>query len=175
MWFEDAIIYQVFPDRFYKGTSTQGKTTLAKWEASPTTDNFSGGDLRGILVKIEHLQRLGINTLLLNPIFKAATNHRYDIINYYQIDSLLGSNDEFREFMKSMHQEGIRVILDGVFNHCGINHPFFQDVIEKEKASPYRDWFEVEGFPIISDPLNYQTCGGCYYLPKFNFDCASIQ
>jgi hypothetical protein len=74
-----------------------------------------------------------------------------------------------------MHQEGIRVILDGVFNHCGINHPFFQDVIEKEKASPYRDWFEVEGFPIISDPLNYQTCGGCYYLPKFNFDCASVQ
>lgn len=175
MWFEDAIIYQVFPDRFYKGTSTQEKITLAQWEASPTTDNFFGGDLRGILAKIEHLKRLGINTLLLNPIFKAATNHRYDIVDYYQIDPLLGSNDEFMEFMKSMHQQGIRVILDGVFNHCGINHPFFQDVIKKEKASPYRDWFEVEGFPITSDPLNYQTCGGCHYLPKFNFNCTAIQ
>lgn len=175
MWSHDAIVYQIFPDRFYNGNQTNDPDGTVNWQAKPTVDNFFGGDLEGILVKIDHLLDLGINTLYLNPIFKASTNHRYDTVDFYQIDPALGDTDFFRQFVQECHQRDIRIILDGVFNHCGSDHPFFQDVIKNGPNSPYADWFYFQGFPISSDPLNYKTCGGCSYLPKFNLENLAVQ
>jgi glycosidase len=175
MWFQDAIVYQIFPDRFFNGDRTNDPEDIVAWQAKPTNNNFYGGDLRGILDKLDYLNDLGINTIYLNPIFQATTNHRYDTIDYYQIDHALGNNDSFREFVEELHQHNIRIILDGVFNHCGNNHPFFIDVVRNGQRSPYADWFEIQEFPVSVNPLSYKTCGGCEYLPKFNFQNPAVR
>lgn len=175
MEFQNAIIYQVFPDRFYRAGSQETDRALAEWGAAPTTENFFGGDLQGILARLSHLKRLGADTLLLNPIFAASTNHRYDTVDYYKIDPLLGSEQSLHELVNNLHQQDMHLILDGVFNHCGRDHRFFRDVEENEDSSPYRNWFEVEDYPITQAPLNYQTCGACPYLPKFNFQEPIVQ
>lgn len=175
MWFQDAIVYQIFPDRFFNGDRTNDPEDIVAWQVKPTNNNFYGGDLQGILDKLDYLSDLGINTIYLNPIFQAITNHRYDTIDYYQIDHALGNNDFFLEFVNKLHQHNIRIILDGVFNHCGSNHPFFIDAIRNGRKSSYADWFEIHEFPVSINPLSYKTCGGCAYLPKFNFQNPVVQ
>lgn len=175
MWFQDLIIYQIFPDRFFNGDQSNDPEDIVNWKAKPTNNNFYGGDLHGIIDKLDYLEDLGINAIYLNPIFQATTNHRYDTVDYYQVDRALGDNDYFREFIDKLHQHNIRIILDGVFNHCGSNHPFFIDVVRNGQKSPYADWFEIQEFPISSNPINYKTCGGCAYLPKFNFNNPNVR
>lgn len=167
-WAVDTVMYQIFPDRFYNGDLSNDPPNLEFWGNQPTTDNFFGGDLKGIQAKLDYLVDLGIDCIYLNPIFKAATNHRYDTVDYYQIDAALGSNAEFREFIEALHDRGIKLILDGVFNHCSNQNSAFLDVVNRERNSKFLDWFTINSHPIIEKPLNYATCGGCFYLPKFN-------
>lgn len=169
-WVSKANFYQIFPDRFHNGNPSLNPPQVVPWETNPTPDNFMGGDLPGITDKLDYLADLKINAIYLNPIFSAVTNHRYDAVNYFEIDSHLGDIEDFDKFIKKAHTLGIRVILDGVFNHCGNAHYAFKDVIENESESKYVNWFMVEKFPVISDPenFNYRTCTGCYYLPKWN-------
>jgi len=167
-WAMDAIIYQIFPDRFFNGDKRNDPESVESWGNPPTTNNYFGGDLQGIINKLDYLDELGVNCLYLNPIFKAGTNHRYDTIDYYQIDPFLGDPDVFRELISKMHEKKMRIILDGVFNHCGKGFWAFEDLRKNEEKSKYKDWFNVRYFPVSENPLNYDTCGGCYYLPKFN-------
>lgn len=169
-WIADAVFYQIFPERFCNGDSSVNPPQIEAWNSAPTRNNFLGGDLRGIIEKLPYLAELGINALYLNPIFSADTNHRYDVNDYFKIDPYLGSEQDFAELIDTAHAKGIRIILDGVFNHCGNGHYAFRDVMENEANSKYVNWFFVEDFPVKSDPLdfNYKTCTGCYYLPKWN-------
>ncbi|MEA4811310.1 MAG: glycoside hydrolase family 13 protein [Anaerolineaceae bacterium] len=163
------IIYQIFPDRFCRSPKNQGNKKLASWSDLPTRSNFFGGDLAGIQEKLDYLQNLGVNAIYLNPVFKAHTNHRYDTEDYYEVDALLGGNSALQHLIKSLHQRGMKIILDGVFNHCGDHFFAFQDLKKAGQESNYIDWFHVNHFPIETKPLSYMTCGGAEYLPKLNY------
>jgi len=116
-WVQDAIFYQIFPDRFAKSTrNPSSNLPFEPWEAAPTPYGFKGGDLYGITEKLDYLKDLGITALYLNPIFASASNHRYHAYDYFHVDPMLGGNEAFRELLDEAHKKNIRVVLDGVFN-----------------------------------------------------------
>lgn len=168
-WLEGAVFYQIFPERFANGDASLNTPDMEPWGGVPTRDNFFGGDFAGITAHLDHIEQLGANAIYLTPIFEAETNHRYDAVDYFKIDHRLGDLAAFRTFVDEAHKRGIRIVLDAVFNHCGIGHWAFKDVIEKQEASRYINWFSVESFPVTPHPVpNYKTCSGCWYLPKWN-------
>jgi cyclomaltodextrinase len=166
-WVPDTVFYQVFPDRFRNGDPDRNPPGTVPWGSEPDRDHFQGGDLVGVIEGLGHMQRLGITGLYLNPIFTAGTNHRYDTWNYFSVDPHLGDLGILRELVAEAHHRGIRVILDGVFNHCGDGHPAFRDWREHGAASRYAGWF-TGWTPQPSGTLDYQTCGRAAYLPKLN-------
>ena len=170
-WVKDAIFYQIFPDRFYNGDPGNDPENVAKWADKPTRDNFFGGDLEGIIKKLDYLEDLGVNALYLNPIFKAPSNHKYDTEDYFQIDPQFGDKGVLKDLVKELHNRGMRIILDGVFNHCGEKFFAFQDLLKNGKDSKYRDWFFVKDFPLVREPEpNYRCWGGIPHMPEFNTD-----
>lgn len=167
-WVADAIFYQIFPERFRNGDPTNDPAGVAPWGDLPTRENFFGGDLQGILEKLDYLSDLGVNALYLNPIFAARTNHRYDTVDYFKIDPMLGDTALLKRLVAEAHRRGMHVLLDGVFNHCGEDFPPFLDVLQKGATSEYADWFTARSYPLQREPINYLSCGGCQYLPKLN-------
>jgi cyclomaltodextrinase / maltogenic alpha-amylase / neopullulanase len=140
-WVPDTVFYQVFPDRFARSGRLPAPGPLESWDAPPTTTGFKGGDLFGLADRLDDLADLGIGGLYLNPIFSAASNHRYNTGDYLEVDPLVGGNEALRELVDRAHERGIRVVLDGVFNHCGRGFGPFQHLLENGIDSPYRDWF----------------------------------
>ena len=141
-WVQDAVFYQIFPDRFARSTRNPAKDLLFEtWDSPPTVHGFKGGDLYGIVEKLDYLKDLGVTALYLNPIFASASNHRYHTFDYYQVDPLLGGNAAFMELLEQAHRKDIRIVLDGVFNHASRGFWQFHHVLENGIGSPYRDWF----------------------------------
>ncbi len=176
-WVKHAVFYQIFPDRFYHSQRIKHVRGIQfkPWGSPPREQGYQGGDLLGIVDKLEYLKELGINALYLNPIFAAASNHRYNAYDYLQVDPLLGGNAALRELLDKAHKRDIRVILDGVFNHCGRGFWAFHHILENGPASPYFDWFTIFGFPLRPYPedirnsnSNYACWWGHPSLPKFN-------
>ncbi len=171
-WVQDTIFYQIFPDRFANGDLSNDPDYLLPWGAPPTSRSFFGGDLRGIIQKFDYLLDLGINGIYLNPIFMAASNHRYNTADYFQIDPRLGDMRDFQALLDVAHRHGTRVILDGVFNHCGRGFFAFTDLLENQELSVYQDWFHVLKFPIDAyspgEAVDYLGWWKNKSLPKFN-------
>ena len=172
-WYREGIVYQIFPDRFARGEDWRERAVdtlavrrkggpdrevLEDWNTPPTYRrlengdvacwDFYGGTLEGIREKLDYLEDLGITTLYLNPVFEAASNHRYDTADYLRIDPLLGDEQSFRALCVDAEEHGISVILDGVFNHVGADSRYFnrfgtyaEPGAWQGDASPYRDWF----------------------------------
>ena len=174
-WVQDAVFYEIFPERFYDGDPTNDPPGTRPWGGSPTRDSFFGGDLHGILEKLSYLDNLGVDALYLTPIFRARTNHKYDTCDYLAIDPAFGSMDLLRDLVAEAHRRGIRIILDCVFNHCGDGFWAFEDVRQRGARSPYADWFLIDSHPVRPEPANYQTCGGAGYLPKLNVQNPAVQ
>ena len=171
-WVQDAIFYQIFPDRFANGDPTNDPPNVQKWGSVPTAWGFQGGDLRGIIQHFDYLLDLGINALYLTPIFSSTSTHRYNTSDYYQIDPKLGTLDDFHALVETAHRNDVRIILDGVFNHCGRGFLPFVDVLENGEHSPYKDWFFINRFPLDAygpgDPHNYIGWWNHKDLPKLN-------
>ena len=169
-WAKEMVMYQIFPDSF--ATSHQ----MITGEASKVLNSYNeysvserGGTLRGIIENIDYIAGLGVNCLYLNPIFVSGTYHKYDIIDYFDIDPCLGDKETFRQLVKVCHDRGIRIILDGVFNHSSSNFFAFKDVRQKEEASPYKGWYYDVKFPVeYKDPPNYQAFAYVKEMPKLN-------
>ena len=140
-WVRDAVFYQIFPDRFATSVRVPKPGTMERWDAPPTTHGFKGGDLLGIAEHLDGLRELGITALYLTPIFASASNHRYHTYDYELVDPLLGGDAALRELLDAAHARGMRVVLDGVFNHASRGFWPFHHVLENGAASPYRDWF----------------------------------
>ena len=137
-WASSFTWYQIFPDRFCNEKNNHDAKIFV-----PTRDNFYGGTLNGILQKIPYLQTLGIQGIYLNPIFGSCSNHRYDTTSYDYIEPALGNETVFGTLVETLHKAGMKIMLDGVFNHCGWNNIIWQDVKRYGNASIYRDWFIV--------------------------------
>lgn len=171
-WVEDAIFYQIFPDRFANGDPSNDPVNVKPWGSQPTLNGFQGGDLRGILNHLDYLLDLGVNSIYLNPIFESASTHRYNINNYFKIDPKLGDLNDFRALIDGVHSNGMRLILDGVFNHCGRGFFAFTDLLDNQQQSCYKDWFYVQHFPIDAyshgDATDYTGWWKYKALPKLN-------
>jgi neopullulanase len=144
---------------------------LPPWGAPPAPHGYQGGDLLGVAEHLDYLADLGINAIYFNPIFRSGSNHRYHTHDYYQVDPMLGGNAAFRTLLDAAHARGIRVILDGVFNHASRGFFQFHDILENGPDSAYLDWFTVEDWPLRpygSKPPNYQCWWDLPALPKFN-------
>ena len=142
-WVQDAVFYQIFPDRFAKSNKLPD-LGFEPWDSAPTYNGFKGGDLYGVIEKLDYLQDLGINAIYLNPIFASASNHRYHTYDYYQVDPLLGGNEAFKKLLNAAHKRNMRVVLDGVFNHASRGFWQFNHVLETGADSPYKDWFHFD-------------------------------
>ena len=143
-WVRDAVFYQIFPDRFARSARIRQPGPLETWDSAPTRHGFKGGDLYGIVERLGELQELGITALYLCPIFSSASNHRYHTYDYFNVDPMLGGNDALRELLDAAHARGMRVILDGVFNHASRGFWPFHHVLENGAQSPYVDWFYTD-------------------------------
>jgi cyclomaltodextrinase / maltogenic alpha-amylase / neopullulanase len=143
-WVRDAVFYQIFPDRFAKSLRVAKPGPLEPWDAPPSYNGFKGGDLLGIVERLDHIEALGVTALYLTPIFASASNHRYHTYDFYAVDPLLGGDEALRELLDACHDRGMRVVLDGVFNHSGRGFWPFHHVVENGAGSPYADWFYVD-------------------------------
>ena len=171
-WVKDAIFYQIFPERFARSDRLQKPSNLEAWDSPPTSNGFKGGDLLGVAEHLDYLDDLGINAIYFNPIFQSASNHRYHTHDYYRVDPLLGGDAAFRELLDAAHARGIRIVLDGVFNHASRGFFQFNHILECGEQSPYLDWFTVKGFPLNAydhtRKPNYAAWIGLHALPEFN-------
>ena len=176
-WTKDAIFYQIFPDRFCRSERYKAIGKFVPWDSKPTRENMFGGNLAGIVDKLEYIASLGVNAIYLCPIFKSNSNHRYHTVDYFEIDPVLGTLKDFDRLVKKAHKLGLRVILDGVFNHCSRGFFQFNSLMELGKNSPYVDWFHVHGWPLhaYSGKPNYDCWWGFPALPKFNTDNPDVR
>jgi len=169
-WAKRAVFYQIFPERFRNGDKTNDPPNTVEWGTLPiTSETYYGGDLRGIIDSLPYLSDLGINAIYLTPIFSSSSSHKYDTDDYYKIDPHFGDLKTFCELVQTCHKMGIKVVLDGVFDHCGYGFWAFQDVVQKESSSKYKDWFKIYGFPIRTHPTpTYETWGkNIWRMPRF--------
>jgi cyclomaltodextrinase / maltogenic alpha-amylase / neopullulanase len=175
-WVKDAIFYQIFPERFANGDPGNDPANVEQWGGKPTGRNYFGGDLQGIIDHLEYLQGLGINAIYLNPIFEATTNHKYNTTDYMRIDPHFGDDATFKRLLDSCHARGIRVVIDGVFNHTGVAFFAFADIRAKGERSLYKDWFTIHSYPVgpPSRP-NYECWWGHGALPKLRTETPAVR
>lgn len=152
-WMKSAVFYQIFVDRFHRGDFRKDASYInCKWGDIPTPKSFAGGDIKGIIEKLDYIRSLGCNAIYLTPIFSSISNHKYDISDYYQVDPQFGTNADLKELVRTAHRKGTRIVLDAVFNHCSDRMMQFQDVIKKGKKSRYFDWFVIKGDTVSKNP-----------------------
>lgn len=174
-WLEDTVFYQIFPERFFNGDPANDPPQVSPWGEKPQLFNFFGGDLAGIIEKISYLQELGINGLYLNPIFDAPSNHKYDTRDYLRISPEFGDLRTYLRLVGELHKAGIRLILDGVFNHTGDQFWAFRDLMAKGKDSPYHQWYHCRQYPVCQEPNpNYECWWGIKTLPKLNYSSPDL-
>lgn len=180
-WFLHATVYNIFPDSFADGfRSISGKEKVLPLPDQTTSRSHLGGTLRGILENLDYIQDLGFDCLYLNPIFHAGEYHKYDIVDYFHVDPCLGSDQDFLALTDALHERGMHIIIDGVFNHCSWHFPFFEDVVQKGEHSPYRDWFYDLTFPLIRPEREGETPPyACFAyerkMPKLNTSHPQVQ
>ena len=190
-WFGEGMTYQIFPDRFCRLSAPDpagmvgGRTVHQSWQEEPEhrpnqygeirNRDFFGGSLAGVISKLDYLRSLGVETLYFNPIFEAAENHRYGTGDYDKIDPMLGTNDDFARLCTEAHRRGMRVMLDGVFNHVGYVSKYFNGTGEygdggaaRRQDSPYFPWFSFDHWPD-----RYAAWWGIYSLPAVEESCPS--
>jgi cyclomaltodextrinase len=131
------IYYQVFPDRFCNPQRNDYETFI------PTSENYYGGTFDGLISKLDYIKNLGCTGIYLNPIMKSNSNHGYDILDYSSVNERFGGKEGLLRLTREIHSRNMKIMMDGVFNHCGWEHPFWQDVLEKKEKSQYKDWFIV--------------------------------
>lgn len=174
-WAEDVVWYQIFPDRFCRVGEGKSGLKLLPWgeEKGARFYDFYGGNLRGIIDKLEYIKDLGIGGLYLTPIMRSSSNHRYNVHDYTLVDPELGSNDDLKELIAKAHRLGLKIMLDAVFNHCGTEFFAWRDVMDNGEKSKYYDWFFINNLDF--DRSSYSTKDGRYYsfafaafMPKLN-------
>lgn len=171
-WVHEAVVYNIFPDSFADGKrQIKDQSGIADYQGNECR-SLHGGTINGIRENLDYIRDLGCNCLYLNPIFAASSYHKYDTLDYFHIDPTRGTNEDFRALVQEAHVLGMRVIIDGVFNHICWRHPFFQNVLEKGKASVYYDWFyalpEQPRYPGEGKEADYLCFAYVPEMPKTN-------
>ena len=174
-WVASSVFYQIFPERFAKGKRDKALHDYVSWNSVPDQNSFFGGNLQGIEEKTDYLEELGITCIYMTPIFRADFNHKYATTDYFDIDPDFGTKEDFRRLVTKLHEHGIRIILDGVFNHTGVDFEPFRSVREEGYDSRYSDWYYIHGYPLDMQNLNYECVGDYPYMPKLNTGNPEVQ
>ena len=188
-WLKGGIIYQIFPDRFYRScgapltsdgrfihkNTSEAPFFLPNGKGKVLNNDFYGGNLKGIIEKLPYLKSLNVSAIYLNPIFKAYSNHRYDTGDFFNIDPMLGDENDLKELVDTAKKFGINIILDGVFNHVGVDSVYFNKYghyssvgAYQSKDSEYYSWFDFTDYPD-----EYKSWWGVKILPAVNKENAS--
>ncbi len=163
-WARGCVGYQIFPDRFRRSEDAADEEDIEPWSSENYANEYRfGGDLRGIREAVPYLKSLGVDVIYTNPIFVSDSSHRYNTFDYYRIDPLLGTERDLKELCDTLHENGMKLVLDGVFNHSGVGFEPFRDAAEKGKASEYYDWFFFD-----DSEIGYKTFSFAAYMPKLN-------
>ncbi len=174
-WAKGAIIYEIFPDRFFDGDVSNDPIYTTPWGEKPAYNNFFGGDLQGIIDKLRYLKDLGVDILYTTPIFEAQSNHKYDTQDYMRIDPHFGTMQTFRTLANLLHSNNMYWVIDGVFNHTGTDFFAFRDVIKNQQNSKYVHWYFIKHFPVRVESGDYATFQNYPSLPKLNVRNLSVQ
>jgi len=169
-WLKDAIFYNIFPDSFITSPREENSSMMVR---GVKVDAHHGGKLIDVINKLGYIKSLGCNAIYFNPFFLARSYHKYDTVDYMEIDPLIGNEEEAKRLLREAHKKGIRIIVDGVFNHSGTSFFAFQDVLKNQAESPYKDWFYHLSFPVVYPPKegerpNYACFGYEKEMPKLN-------
>ena len=149
-WAEDIVMYHIFPDSFASGhREIVGQGKEMEWQNGIRLKSRLGGTIQGIRENLDYIQKLGFNCIYLNPVFTAGEYHKYDLLDYFHVSPNMGTDEEFRELVQDIHNRGMHIVIDGVFNHCSWYFPQFSDVVEKGESSEYANWFYRLQFPVI--------------------------
>lgn len=180
-WFMHAVVYNIFPDSFADGRgSLAGEGKAVTCADGTVSRSRLGGTIRGITENLDYICGLGFNCLYLNPVFRAGEYHKYDIVDYYHVDPCMGTDEDFLELTAAVHERGMHIIIDGVFNHCSWFSPQFEDVVQMGEASAYSDWFYELTFPVTRPDTETETPGyACFAyerkMPKLNTSNPEVQ
>lgn len=179
-WLKRAVVYQIFPDSFATGRrSIRGTPAETAWENGLTLKSRLGGTLRGIAENLDCVADLGFNCIYLNPIFTAGEYHKYDLLDYFHVSPDLGTDGDFRDLVERAHRLGLRVVIDGVFNHCSWHFFAFDDVVRSGERSRYKDWFYDLSFPVVrpsgGEPPGYASFAYEPKMPKLNTSNRSVR
>lgn len=174
-WAANKVVYQIFPSRFAASQPVDKKL----WYKAPITpmDDLHG-DFRGIIDHLDHIQDLGIDVIYMTPSFKSNSCHKYDTIDYYEIDPSFGTKEELKELVQKAHDRGMKVVMDAVFNHTGKEFFAFKDILEKGEKSKYLDWYYIDELPLkgkwgeIPNFLCFGYYGG---MPKLNLKNPEVE
>ena len=166
-WARKAIVYQIFPERFNNGDKSNDPRNIQDWYSKVDRESMLGGDLEGIINQLDYFQELGINTIYLTPIFQAGSNHKYNTFDYFKVDPQFGTIETLKKLVSKAHEKRIRIILDAVFNHCGVDFHAFKDILKNGEKSEYKDWFDIKRFPVeVREDPDYATFGYVGLMPK---------
>lgn len=164
-WARGCVGYQIFPDRFRREAAPDDSEKVEPWTSDRVQNEFRfGGNLRGIIKAVPYLKELGVKLVYSTPMFVSDTSHRYNTFDYLRIDPLLGTEEDLRELCDTLHQNGMHLIMDGVFNHCGLGFRPFRHAKRNGPRSKYYDWFFFDD----QQPHGYHTFGDWRYMPKLN-------
>ena len=174
-WAANKVVYQIFPSRYAASQPVDKEL----WYKAPITftDNLHG-DIRGIIDHLDYIRDMGIDVIYLTPIFKSDSSHKYDTIDYYQIDPSFGTEEDLRELVQKAHQYGIKVVLDAVFNHTGRDFFAFKDILENKEKSKYLDWYFIDKFPLDNESgqaPNFKCFGYYSGMPKLNLKNPEVE
>lgn len=195
-WFKNAIVYNIFPDSFASakrelsgeskivevelGSGLQEEVSDLNCTYKSTCKSNLGGTIQGIRENLDYIYDLGFTCIYLNPIFVAGESHKYDILDYFHIDPCFGTDEEFRSLVEEIHRRDMRIIIDGVFNHCSWYFFAFDDVVKNGKNSKYKDWFYELTFPVLrpeseGEMPNYTCFAYEKKMPKLNTSNQEVQ
>lgn len=188
-WAKDTVWYQVFPERFSNGDKSNDRKPpvgVQDWDAPLATvpgnpnSHYWGGDLQGIIDKLPYIKSLGANGIYLNPIFLGPDTHKYATTDYLKVDPDFGDEKTLKALCDKAHKLGMRVMLDGVFNHTSVHNPMFQDIIKNQEKSKYAKWYRITSFPVLDPVTNYtrdderripyEGWAGIKWMPRLNPD-----
>lgn len=183
-WVQKMVWYRLMPDRFANNDKKRDPKDILEWGAEADKAKFFGGDLQGIIDNLDYIQSLGINGLYLTPIFDAYSNHKFDTIDYYEIDPEFGTKEKFKELVEALHQRGMKLMLDVTCDHLSDFSLQWQDVRKYGARSSFAKWFLIEQFPVryvptespdYAERLTYEALNNNPHMPKVDLENPEVQ
>lgn len=168
-WLQESVVYQIFVERFCDGDKSIDPEDALEWGSEVTATSKFGGDIQGIIDKLDYLENLGVNLIYLTPIFKSSSNHKYNTCDYYTIEPQFGTLEKAKELVNKCHERKIKIVFDAVFNHSGSDFFAFKDVLKNQQKSRYKNWYFIDSYPVDTSKCNYYTfADDISTMPKFN-------